>query len=186
MASELPEALRGLLLERAYPHRTQSIKVIGTHISWVILTGEFAYKIKRPVRYAFVDQRTPEQRAFLCHEELRLNRRFAPDLYLEVCPITLANGEARIGGPGQAVEHAVRMRQFPQSEQLNCLIRESRIASAELDAFGRALALLHDRLPRPAAAQQWGTPTAIRRIITDNLEECAQAAQAWATAAEWT
>ncbi len=100
MSREFPKALQGLLRGGAYPHGVEAVHVIATHISWVLLTGEFAYKIKRPVHYPFVDLRSASQRAFLCSEELRLNRRFAPDLYLEVCPITVVDGEARIGGAG--------------------------------------------------------------------------------------
>src|SRR6516225_1606807 len=122
MGPDFPQALQGLLSPRAYPHNVQPIKIITTHISWVLLTGEFAYKIKRPVRYPFVDLRAAERRAFLCQEELRLNRRFSADLYLEVCPITLVEGGARMGGAGQAVEHAVKMRQFPADEQLHQLL----------------------------------------------------------------
>lgn len=128
MERDFPRLLQGLLQPAAYPHRVEAVHLITTHISWVLLTGEFAYKIKRPVRFPFIDLSTPERRAFLCHEELRLNRRFAPDLYLEVCPISLVGGTAQMGGGGQVVEQAVKMRQFPVSEQLHRLLEERRIA----------------------------------------------------------
>src|SRR5665213_589932 len=96
----LPDILRSLLSPEAYPHPVQAVQFLETHISWILLTGEFAYKIKRPVQFPFVDQRTAERRAFLCAEELRLNRRFAADLYLEVCDITTDGSVARVGGSG--------------------------------------------------------------------------------------
>src|SRR5687767_13703 len=85
LSPTLPENLSMLLSPNAYPHPVSEIRLIETHMSWVLLTGDFTYKIKRPVRYPFVDMRTLERRRFLCMEELRLNRRFAPDLYVDVC-----------------------------------------------------------------------------------------------------
>ena len=107
----LPNSLQGLLDAGAYPHPVQAVEVLETHISWILLTGEFAYKIKRPVHYPFLDLRSAERRAFLCHEEIRLNRRFAPEIYLDVCRITSLKGEARMQGAGQTIEHAVKMHQ---------------------------------------------------------------------------
>lgn len=180
MGREFPQALQGLLRRGAYPHGVEPVHVIATHISWVLLTGEFAYKIKRPVHYPFVDLRSLAQRAFLCSEEVRLNRRFAPELYLEVCPITMVDGEARIGGAGPVVEHAVKMRQFPGSEQLDRLLDEARVEPSELRTFGAALAQIHRRLPRASPTQEWGQPATTGAVIIENLEECARAADsAW-------
>src|SRR5690348_18325390 len=85
MSASLPGALAGLLEPRAYPHPVDEVELVTTHISWVLLAGDYAYKIKRPVRYPFIDLTSSERRRFLCEEELRLNRRFAPELYIDVC-----------------------------------------------------------------------------------------------------
>src|ERR1700738_1611251 len=106
--SGLPEHLQGLLHPRAYPHPVRAVQLVETHISWVLLTGEFAYKIKRPVHYPFVDLRSAERRAFLCHEEVRLNQRFAGELYLGVSQITSSDGEVRVDGSGLVIEQAVK------------------------------------------------------------------------------
>ncbi len=95
--SALPESLRGLLQPGAYPHPVTAVTLIETQLSWVLLAGDRAYKIKRPVVYPFVDQSRLDDRRRLCHEELRLNRRFVPRIYLEVCAITTSAGDARIG-----------------------------------------------------------------------------------------
>ena len=145
--SSFPDSLHALLYPRAYPHPVGAVDLIETHISWVLLTGRFAYKLKRPVRYAFVDLRSSAQRRLLCHEEVRLNRRFAPQLYLGVRAIHQRKGEARIGGRGRIIEHAVRMRQFPHSQQLDALLQARRINPVELATFGTELAHLHERLP---------------------------------------
>jgi aminoglycoside phosphotransferase family enzyme len=104
--SAFPEHLQGLLHPRAYPHPVQAVHLVETHISWILLTGEFAYKIKRPVHYPFVDLRSAERREFLCHEEVRLNRRFACELYLGVCHITSIEGEAQLDGPGLVTDRS--------------------------------------------------------------------------------
>lgn len=176
MTHGLPQRLTPLLSQRAYPHPVDAVQLVQTHISWILLTGEFAYKIKRPVCYAFIDLRSAERRAFYCAEEIRLNRRFAPELYLKVCDIAIADGEVRIGGPGEVIERAVMMRQFRREEELDTLLAAGRIEPAELETFGRGLADMHARLPVATQAQPWGGPAAIRRIVLDNLEQCIDAA----------
>jgi len=176
--SSFPDRLQALLYPRAYPHAVRTVDLIETHISWVLLTGKFAYKVKRPVHYPFVDLRSREQRRRLCHEEVRLNRRFAPELYLGVRAIRRRRGEARIGGSGPIVEHAVKMRQFPHSQQLDALLGARRIEPAELEAFGGELAGVHERLPVTHAGQEWGRAAAQVAGIRRNAAECVRAAEA--------
>lgn len=175
MTRGLPDSLRSLLTPRAYSHPVESVTLVETHISWVLLTGTYAYKIKRPVKYPFVDLTSMERRAFFCHEELRLNRRFAPELYLDVCPITLDSGLARVSGEGEVIEHAVRMRQFDREEELDRLLASGRIAPEELERFGRDLAQVHAQLPAAAPEDRWGQPQVVRELIARNIEECRQA-----------
>jgi len=176
--SAFPEQLRGLLNPHTYPHPVSTVELIETHISWVLLTGEFAYKIKRPVHYPFVDLRSPAHREFLCHEELRLNRRFAPELYLGVCAISLQGGAARFDATGTVIEHAVVMRQFPRDATLDRLLQDGRIAAAELETFGHELARAHALLPVALVGRNGGAPASTRNQILKNLNECARAAVA--------
>jgi hypothetical protein len=176
--SSFPDSLQALLYPRAYPHPVRAVDLIETHISWVLLTGRFAYKIKRPVRYAFIDLRSPAQRRSLCHEEVRLNRRFAPELYLGVRAIRRRKGEARIGGLGPVIEDAVRMRQFPHSQELDALLQAQRIEPAELATFGTELARIHASLPVAHAGQEWGEPGAQIAGIKHNAAECVRAGAA--------
>ncbi|HEU4592732.1 MAG TPA: AAA family ATPase [Steroidobacteraceae bacterium] len=179
----LPASLSSLLRPDAFPHPVAEVRLVETHISWVLLTGEYAYKLKRPVHYPFVDLRAPEHRAFLCEEEVRLNRRFAPELYLGVCPVVAKDGGLRIGGDGPAVEHVVRMRQFDRKEELDRLIEAGEVAPPELEAFGRELALIHARLPL-VGAQPWGTFERVSGLLRANLAECRQSAGKFGTAAQ--
>lgn len=184
MIGKFPIELTGLLDVRAYPHPVDAVTLIETHISWVLLAGEFAYKIKRPVRLAFIDQRSLQRRHFLCQEELRLNRRFAPTLYLDVVSITIRNGEACMGGEGGAVDYAVRMRRFDRAQELDRLLASRGVEPEELGQFGRRLAELQQRLPRAARADPWGQPTAVRALILNNFEETIQAARAVGSAGD--
>ena len=176
--SSLPDHLHALLYPRAYPHPVRAVDLIETHISWVLLTGKFAYKIKRPVHHSFIDLRRAAQRRRLCHEEVRLNRRFAPELYLGVRAIRWRQGEARIGGPGRIIEHAVSMRQFPRTHELDALLAARHIGPAELETFGAELAGVHERLPVAHARQKLGRPALQAAGIRHNAAECVRAAAA--------
>lgn len=143
----LPTALSDLLNESAYPHPCSGIDVVETHISWVLLTGEFVYKIKKPVQFSFVDFSTLDRRRHFCEEELRCNRRFAPSLYLGVVRITRSEGALVMDGDGEAEEWAVKMRQFPPEAQLDRLLARSALTPCMLEAFGTTLARQHRELP---------------------------------------
>lgn len=169
-----PRQLQPLLQPRAYSHAVEVVTLIETHISWVLLTGEFAYKIKRPVHFSFIDLRSMAHRAYLCAEEIRLNRRFAPDIYLQVCEITESDGETRMGGSGRVIEHAVKMRQFSADDELDRLLCAARIEPGELAGFGRDLARIHEQLPVAEPTGDWGQPAATRALILENLDECAR------------
>lgn len=174
MGATLPQHLAALLQPGAYPHPVAEVTLVETHISWILLTGEVAYKIKRPVRFPFLDLRSLERRAFFCKEELRLNRRFAPQLYSDVCPIVLVDGAARIDGAGEPVEYAVKMHQFARDNELDNLLTQSHIAPAELAAFGRELAGIHRGLPVGMPPAPWGDPQLVHEAIWKNYDECAQ------------
>jgi aminoglycoside phosphotransferase family enzyme len=107
--------------------------VLETHISYVLLTGAYAYKIKKAVEFAFLDFRTLDARRFFCEEELRLNRRLAPELYLDVVPVTGSEDAPIIGGAGPALEYAVKMREFPQSALASTLLERGDLDAADID-----------------------------------------------------
>jgi aminoglycoside phosphotransferase family enzyme len=113
-ASIHPPLVQRLLEPAAYPHPTDGIRLVETHISWVLLTGEFVYKLKKPCNLGFLDFSSLERRRTFCHEEVRLNGRFAPELYLAAVPITGSEEAPRVGGAGPAIEWAVKLRQFPE------------------------------------------------------------------------
>lgn len=162
----LPDHLAGLL--------TPSVELIETNIAWLLLTGERVYKIKRPVKLPFLDMRSAERRRFLCAEEVRLNRRFAPELYLDVVPITSTAEGVRIGGSGEVIEHAVCMRRFAAADQLDRLLNRHAVTLEEMATFGRGLARIHEGLPRIDAAESFGRASAVREVMLENVRQCAQ------------
>ena len=105
--------IKGLFSADAYEHEIESIRLLETHISWVLLTGTYAYKIKKPVNFGFLDFSTLDKRHFYCAEEVRLNRRLAPALYLAALPITGIAAHPKMNGDGTPIEYAVKMLQFP-------------------------------------------------------------------------
>jgi len=136
----LIEGLQNLAL---YDHPVDQFEVIETHISWVLLTGEYVYKIKKPVDFGFLDFSTLEKRRFYCEEELRLNRRLAPQLYLDVVTINGNEAEPEINGQGPIIEYAVKMRQFPQSSQLDHMLEQVGLDTAIMDKLADKVAQFH-------------------------------------------
>ena len=144
----LPDSLRALLDPRAYPHPCRQIELIETHISWVILTGDFAYKLKKPVRFNFLDFSTLALRAHFCREEVRCNRSFAPELYLGVVAVTKGHSglEITTAPAGEVFEWAVQMRQFDPDQALDRVLLRGELSPDELRRFGADLATKHAAL----------------------------------------
>jgi aminoglycoside phosphotransferase family enzyme/predicted kinase len=164
-----PTFIRALLDPAAYPHPVREVELLQTHISWVLLTGEVAYKIKKPVYFGFLDASTLEKRRRLCEEELRLNRRFAPQLYLAVVPVGGVPDRPRIGSTEGVFEYAVSMRQFDRREELaTLLIRGERLVS-EIERFAGRLARLHDEAARDPPDARYGTYDRMRATMLENL-----------------
>ncbi|MFN5116515.1 MAG: AAA family ATPase [Cyanobacteriota bacterium] len=174
----LPPLLAALHQPRAYDHPVDTIELLETHISWVLLTGPYAYKIKKPVELGFLDFSSLELRRRCCHEEVRLNRRLAPELYLGVVAIHGPAPQAHLGGEGEVIEVAVKMRQFPQESLLStCLAR----IAPEGDLFDRLaddLARFHAAADRADAASTHGLPAQLLQPAEANLEVLARAAAA--------
>src|ERR1041385_122060 len=121
-------------------HSGIAVRRIDTHAAWVFLAGERAYKVKRAVRFPFLDYSTVAKRKAACEAELAVNRPFAPDIYLRVVAITQANGRLALDGQGEPVEWAVEMRRFDENATLDHLAERREIDTALADALARAVA----------------------------------------------
>ncbi|MCO6060183.1 bifunctional aminoglycoside phosphotransferase/ATP-binding protein [Pseudomonas sp. MOB-449] len=154
-----------------YPHPVDRFQVIETHISWVLLTGSYAYKIKKPVNFGFLDFTSLDSRQHFCGEELRLNQRLTRDLYLEVLPITGSPEAPQLGGEDPAFEYVLKMRQFPQDNLLSALQARGELTPAHIDALAGQIASFHLAAPQVAIDHPLGTPDAVMMPVRQNFEQ---------------
>lgn len=154
-----------------YPHETDGFQVIETHISWVILTGSYAYKIKKPVNFGFLDFTELSGREFFCNEELRLNQRLTEGLYLDVLPITGSADAPQLDGQGPVIEYALKMRQFPQSQLLSTLQTNGELTTAHIDEMAVQIAHFHTHAPHVPLEHHQGTPDAVMEPVRQNFEQ---------------
>jgi len=154
--------IRALLKPEAYPHPVADLHLLETHLSWVILTGPYAYKIKKPVAFGFVDFSTEALRAQACREELRLNRRLSPQRYLDLVSVV---------GPGHGPEltKAVRMVQFDQRQLLAAVLERGELSEPLIAAFAEHLARFHRDADQAPMDSPWGLPAAVIQPVQDNL-----------------
>jgi aminoglycoside phosphotransferase family enzyme/predicted kinase len=152
-----------------YPHSVTKIEMIETHISWVFLTGPFAYKIKKPIDLGFVDYTTLKRREHFCHEELRLNRRLAPEIYLAVVPITGTVETPSVEGSGEPIEFAVKMRQFEQSDLLTHYIERKQLTPPMAEEIAHRMARFHRSITRAPENSPHGTPQAVLGPMKQNF-----------------
>jgi len=153
----------------AYPGRARSVEVIETHMSWVFLVGHFVYKLKKPARYDGLDCSMVETRHYYCQEELRLNRRLAPSVYLDVVALRRdAQGSLRVGGQGQIVDWLVWMRRLAARQTLDRLIEAASATPGHMRRVAEHLAAFYRGLP-PAMSDHQRWMARLRREI-DTLE----------------
>lgn len=154
-----------------YDHPVTEFQVHETHISWVILTGPYAYKIKKPMDFGFLNFSTLDRRKHFCEEELRLNRRLAEKLYLDVLPITGSPDEPSMGGDGEPFEYAIRMRQFDQAELLDARQEKGQLEPELLTSLARQVAAFHQQLPPATDDKPLGTPDAVFAAMQENFDQ---------------
>ena len=166
-----PPLFAALANPACYPHPVAGVRVLETHISWVLLTGEYAYKIKKPVNLGFLDFSTLGLRRHYCEEELRLNRRLAPELYLGLVEIRGTPQAPRVGGDGPVLEYAVRMREFPQASLASRVLARGAFDAPEVDALAGVIAEFHARAPLARAHESFGTPEAVLSAALQNFDQ---------------
>ena len=174
-AEEKPGLVAGLLDPGAYDHPVRDVRLLETHISWVLLTGDYAYKIKKPVDFGFLDFSTLARRLHCCREEIRLNRRFAAQIYLGLAEIRGSARQPRIGGEGPVIEYAVKMREFAQDSLLSAYATDGRLDGAIVDRLGDAVAEFHAGLAPAAADSEFGDVEQVLHWCNENIEHIAAA-----------
>lgn len=171
--STLAEKIAFLSQPSVYPHAVDQVEAKETHMSWVFLASDRAYKLKKPVRFSYLDFSTIERRAAACRAELGLNRRLAPDVYLEVVPLTIDRGRLAIGGTGEPTDWLVVMRRLDPACMLDQRLFNRRILPADVDRVAETLVHFYRGVrqvfPNPATyLLRWRRAVALnRRILMD-------------------
>jgi len=165
---ELPAHLQPFLDPAFYPHPVEKVDMLQTHISWVFLTGKLAYKVKKPVNFGFLDFSTLDKRHHYCNEELRLNQRLAPELYLEVLPVGRDEHGSRLGSETGIADYCLCMRQFSQADLLSHRLELGNFQDEWMDRIAADLAHFHASVATKASHRH-GSPETLARHIRDNL-----------------
>ncbi|HXH65045.1 MAG TPA: AAA family ATPase [Mariprofundaceae bacterium] len=170
-SAQLPATIRAMLQPSFYDHPAPDIRLIQTHISWVVLTGSYAYKVKKPVDFGFLDFSSLEKRHRMCLKELALNRRLAPDLYLDVLPVCRSARGFRLGGgnDADAVEYCLKMAQFDPDALFSHEIDRPQFDPAWMDVLARQIAGFH-AAAEVVRAPAFGSAQTLGRYIAENLE----------------
>lgn len=170
--SSLPPLIQQMMQPGFYPHPvTEPIEMIQTHVSYVILTGDYVYKLKKAVNFGFLNYSTLELRHHFCNEELRLNQRGAAEIYLEVLPITQSDTQFELAGTGTPVEYALKMRQFPQDGLLLSVFERGDLTERLMEELGRVVAQFHAKAPTNDYIKSFGEPEQVRKAFDENYEQ---------------
>ena len=166
-----PDVLENLKNPEFYGSDVKSVSIIQTHISFVALTGKYAYKVKKPVNFGFLDFSTLEKRKYFCQEEMKLNRRLCPNIYLEVLPITIKGNTLELNGDGKIVDYALKMREFSQEEIMTNLIKKGKIHEGTIDEICHILVDFYNSGKQSEEIDNFGSSKAIKQNIKENFEQ---------------
>ncbi|MBI4343071.1 MAG: AAA family ATPase [Candidatus Omnitrophica bacterium] len=172
MDSHERRIVRFLSSPASYPHPVATVERRETHVSHVFLAGRFAYKLKKPVTFPFLDASTLALRKKFCRLELSLNRRLAPSVYLAMVPIVEAPSGLRLGGSGRAVEWVVQMRRLPEARMLDRLVARRRVTRRDVARIADRLIPFFRSAARSPSMTRYGEPARVAELVLGNLREC--------------
>jgi aminoglycoside phosphotransferase family enzyme/predicted kinase len=162
-----------LLKSSSYPDATLNVKLIQTHISYLFLTDRYVYKVKKPVDYGFLNFTTLDRRRFYCEEEVRLNRRLCPDVYLGVMQIRDSEQGISFQGNGEIIDYAVKMRRLPENRMLDALMRDNAVVESDIRTIAATIARFHDAAERSSEIDRYGDISVIRQNWDENFRQVA-------------
>lgn len=161
--------IQSLQNQTLYTHAVSGFQIIETHLSWVILTGSFAYKIKKPLNLGFQDFTTLEKRKKYCELEVELNKRLAPQLYIGTVAITGSPADPHFNGEGEVIEYAVKMHQFPQDNLLSHLVVKKQLTKEIIDNIAYQTAAFHQKAALCPHDINFGNPEIVYEPMVDNF-----------------
>jgi hypothetical protein len=148
-----------------------SVQLLQTHISYVALTGTYAYKVKKPVNFGFLDFSTLDKRKYYCEEELRLNKRLSPEIYLDVIPITRTDSALELNGTGPIVDYALKMKEFPQEQIMTNVLKRGAITEETIDLLCKRLIEFYSTQQPSEDITKFGEPPSVKQNIDENFEQ---------------
>lgn len=163
--------LNEMLKSETYDEHVSYIKVVQTHISWVFLTGKYAYKIKKPVNFGFLDYSTLEKRKFFCEQEVILNSRLSKELYVGALPITEKGGKLKVNGEGNVVEYAVKMKELPSEALMLNLLKENKVSKSDVQRIAQILSDFHSRALTGGEVNEGGSIKTIKFNWDENFDQ---------------
>ena len=166
-----PALVQALLKPETYPHHPQKVELAQTQMSFLFLTGDYVYKVKKPVDLGYLDYTTLEKRLFFCRQEIELNRRLCPDVYLEVVPIVSSRGQMSLGGEGKVTEYAVKMRQLPGEQMMDRLLPQDLVTEDMVVRIAEKLAAFHDKARTSPDISAYGKLDAIMVNTEENFAQ---------------
>jgi len=168
----LPAFIQQMLQPGFYPHPVKEpIQLIQTHVSYVLLTGDYAYKLKKPVNFGFLNYSTLELRQHFCYQELEMNKRGAAEIYLEVLPITQTDDRFQLGGEVEPVEYTLKMCQFPQESLFSSLFQQGELTETRVSELGRLVAQFHAKCATNDYILSFGEVDQIRQAFDENYQQ---------------
>jgi aminoglycoside phosphotransferase family enzyme/predicted kinase len=169
--SALPELVQAMLIPEAYPESPEKIELMQTQMSFIFLTGDYVYKVKKPVNLGYLDYTTLEKRLFFCRKEVELNSRLCPETYLGVLPITKDKGRIFIGGEGNIIEYVVKMCYLPQQKMMNVLLEQNRVTAEMVEKVAQKLADFHRLAETNGEISTYGSIKAIMVNTEENFSQ---------------
>jgi len=166
-----PALVQALLKPETYPHHPQKVELVQTQMSFIFLTGDYVYKVKKPVDLGYLDYTTLEKRSFFCRQEIELNKRLCPDAYLEVVPIVSRQGQIHLGGEGEIIEYAVKMKQLPADRMMDKLLPQGLVTGQMMVRVAEKLAAFHHEARTSPEISAYGKLEAIKINADENFAQ---------------
>ncbi len=171
MSANLPDYINHFLQPSSFSHSVSSVELVQTHISYVIIAGDFVYKFKKPVDFGFLNFTTLEKRKHYCLQELTLNKRLCPDIYRDVITVTRQEDGFQLSGTGEVVEYGVMMTRMPEEKMMGRLLKADKVNKEMIRRIVDTLVPFYEKAEGGTEIQQFGTAEAVSVNVLENFEQ---------------
>jgi len=168
---DIPTLQKALLDPKLYPDLPKKVEFIETHISLLFLTGSYVYKVKKPVDFGFLDFSTLEKRKYFCEQEVKLNRRLSPDIYLGVVGVTRDRNSFSFDGTGEVEEYAVKMKQIPEELLMDKLLERGQVNPEMIRAVSEKLVRFYSEAEANELIKSFARPERVKQDTDENFEQ---------------